>query len=297
MSNPVVSIIIPTYNRSKLLQERALQSVFKQTYKDFECIVVDDAGTDDTEEIIKKYPVRYLKLPKNSGSAVAKREALKTAKGKYIVFLDDDNELGALFLEETVETLDRNPNYAAVQVGRDVFHRTSDGIPYAQYAAPQTSANFPVSMDWGWLIKREVFDEITWDSNCGPDEDMDFGIQFWLKGYHSLALDSCLSFAYGYSDDPKDSQSYPTEKRLKCLLYFMNKYKDLYNRFPNEQRYVYRLAGRNFYQAGHRIRGVWYFWLSFMALPNWKTFKHFLAILLGWNFYNDYMTKEEMKHA
>lgn len=94
-NNPTVSVIIPTYNRAHLVA-RAIQSVLNQTYQDFEIIIVDDASTDNTEEVVKSFNdkrVGYMQLNENSGtSAVPRNTAIKTARGKYIAFQDSDDE-------------------------------------------------------------------------------------------------------------------------------------------------------------------------------------------------------------
>lgn len=285
-----VSIIVPTYNRSQLLQERALRSIFNQTYKDFECIVVDDASSDDTPDVVKKWSVKYIRHDVNQGSAAAKVTAMKEATGEYIVIVDDDNELLPTFLEETVEKIG---SYDAVQVGRLVKNKEPLVGKMVEYDLEAWPTLEVTSIDWGWLIKRSVFDKITWDSRCGADEDMDLGIEF-SKSFRKTTINKILTIAHGYSEDRTDSQSYPTEKRLQCMEYFMNKHKDWYMERPNELRYLYRMAGRNYSHAGHRLQGLWYFWKSFMASPRWSSFEHFLAIIPGWTVYTWYMTKEEL---
>lgn len=91
----LVSIITPTYNCGAFIGE-TIKSVLSQTYEDWEMIIVDDCSTDDTENIVKEYTekddrVRYYKLKKNSGPAVARNEAMHHAKGEYMAFLDSDD--------------------------------------------------------------------------------------------------------------------------------------------------------------------------------------------------------------
>ncbi|MFH0806293.1 MAG: glycosyltransferase [Candidatus Brennerbacteria bacterium] len=94
---PKVSVIIPAYNREKLLP-RAILSVLSQTYKDFELIIVDDYSTDKTREVIKKFEekdtrVRPVFLKDNSGGpAYPKNAGLPFAKGEYIAYLDSDDQ-------------------------------------------------------------------------------------------------------------------------------------------------------------------------------------------------------------
>ena len=70
-SNPELSIIIPTYNRGYLLR-RAVESVLKQSFQDFEIIIIDDGSTDKTEEVVKSFSapnIKYIKFEKNKGAA------------------------------------------------------------------------------------------------------------------------------------------------------------------------------------------------------------------------------------
>lgn len=112
---PKVSIIIPTYNFGHLIVE-TLESVFKQTYKDFEVIVVDDGSTDDTHQKIKKYlpKIKYIKHNVNLGFAAAMNTGIRNAKGKYLNFLSSDDKVLPQFLEKEVEVLEKNPEVGLV---------------------------------------------------------------------------------------------------------------------------------------------------------------------------------------
>ena len=90
----LVSIIMPSYNTAKYILE-SIESVLKQTYTNWELIIVDDCSTDNTDEVIATFlcddRIRYIKNEKNSGAAVSRNRALAEAKGKYIAFLDSDD--------------------------------------------------------------------------------------------------------------------------------------------------------------------------------------------------------------
>ena len=95
MENNLVSIIMPSYNTAKYIEE-SIKSVQNQTYENWELIIVDDCSTDNTDEIVKKYiesdkRIHYFKNDKNSGAAVSRNRALREAKGKWIAFLDSDD--------------------------------------------------------------------------------------------------------------------------------------------------------------------------------------------------------------
>lgn len=91
---PFVSIVIPSYNRAHLLG-RAIRSVLNQTYKNFEVIVVDDASTDDTAEIVKTFKddrIQYILHDANAGGAAARNTGIRASRGEYIAFQDSDDE-------------------------------------------------------------------------------------------------------------------------------------------------------------------------------------------------------------
>lgn len=103
-----VSVVIPTYNRSRLLLE-AIDSVLNQTYRDFEIIVVDDGSTDDTEQKISRYfaDVVYIKQ-RNAGVNAARNNAISLTQGDYIALLDNDDLWLDFKLELQVELLEQH---------------------------------------------------------------------------------------------------------------------------------------------------------------------------------------------
>ena len=109
---PTVSIIIPTYNRAHLIGE-ALESVFAQTYLDYEVIVVDDGSTDDTREVLKSYGKRIrVVYQENQGISAARNRGISVSMGCYIAFLDSDDVWLPEKLERQVSYLDQHPAVA-----------------------------------------------------------------------------------------------------------------------------------------------------------------------------------------
>lgn len=103
--NPLFSVVIPLYNKEKSI-EKTIQTVLDQTFHDFEIIVVNDGSTDNSRNIVKRIGDSRIVLidEKNSGVASARNTGIRSAKGKYICFLDADDLWEADFLE-TVITL------------------------------------------------------------------------------------------------------------------------------------------------------------------------------------------------
>lgn len=94
-TTPLITIIIPTYNRSEMLKQ-SINSVLMQTYKKIEIIIIDDNSTDNTEEmLIKKFgavsEIKYIKVPNSKDAGKNRNIGYNHAQGEYIVFLDDDD--------------------------------------------------------------------------------------------------------------------------------------------------------------------------------------------------------------
>lgn len=109
---PTFSIITPTHNRCYILWQ-AIQSVLKQTYPFFELLIMDDASTDETEKLVQQFTdprIRYFKLTKNIGPSAARNYGLKKAKGKYIAYLDSDNQWHKEFLETMHKAFKKHPD-------------------------------------------------------------------------------------------------------------------------------------------------------------------------------------------
>lgn len=122
---PLVSIIVSTYNRRKMLQ-RALESLFIQTYKNLEIIVVDDASTDTTKkylESIKDDRLKVIYRKKNWGNDTKpKNEGIKASTGEYIAFLDSDNEYYAEAIAMRLKGFEEHPQVDVVYTDRLVVN-------------------------------------------------------------------------------------------------------------------------------------------------------------------------------
>ncbi|OEK08847.1 hypothetical protein A8C32_00800 [Flavivirga aquatica] len=131
MNKELVSIIIPVFNR-ELIVKKTLDSIIEQTYTNWECIIVDDGSTDNTEKTIAKYiqqdsRFKYAKRPKHliKGANSCRNYGFTLAKGKYINWFDSDDLMQPNFLEEKVKSF-TNQTHA-------VIHRNN----YANYQLTQ----------------------------------------------------------------------------------------------------------------------------------------------------------------
>ena len=301
---PIASIIIPTYNRVDLLTQRSLKSALAQNFHHnfggllaaptplFEVIVVDDYSTDKTEEVVKRWQkkyknLHYYKMPQNSGLSAVRNKGFSLAQGKYVACLDDDNELLPDFLKITIAKIELyREGVDAISVGKLIKYVTKN---FEDYAPAYHGQKF-MAMDWGFLFKREVFDNLQYDENCHANDDTDFGIQFFKK-YRCIGINKPLGIAFD-SENEKESLSFPSEREIQGMKYFMAKNEHEYTD-PNEKRYLYRLMGRKMYKGGYKWIGLKYFWKSFWAVKRIEPLAHLIIILFGWWIYDQFMTLEE----
>jgi glycosyltransferase involved in cell wall biosynthesis len=124
--NPLVSIIIPTFNRASLISE-TLESIISQTYKNWECIVVDDGSLDKTSEVVQEYVIKdsrfqYYSRPQDrkKGANACRNYGFEMSKGKYIQWFDSDDLMHQDKLKLKVEALENN----------DVDFVVCEGIEY-----------------------------------------------------------------------------------------------------------------------------------------------------------------------
>lgn len=113
MNNPKISVIIPVFNREALIGE-TITSVLDQSYIDWECLLIDDGSTDDTESVIQEYVSRderlkYHKRPESrpKGASASRNFGLELAKGEYIQFLDSDDLMKKNKIEEQLKILEK----------------------------------------------------------------------------------------------------------------------------------------------------------------------------------------------
>jgi glycosyltransferase involved in cell wall biosynthesis len=109
MNKPIVSVIIPTYNRERFVT-KAIDSVLQQRFNNYEIIVIDDGSTDNTKENLKRYGDKIIYFyQENSGVSSALNAGINVAKGDWIAILGSDDEWMPNYLSQQIDSLIRNP--------------------------------------------------------------------------------------------------------------------------------------------------------------------------------------------
>lgn len=117
MSAPVISIVVPCFNQAEYLFD-SIQSVIQQCYPNWECIIVDDGSTDDTEAVARSWckkdeRFRYIHQ-ENSGLSAARNKGIREARGEFILPLDADDKIASQYLEKALQAFDQNPGLKLV---------------------------------------------------------------------------------------------------------------------------------------------------------------------------------------
>jgi len=273
---PEVSVIIGTYNAEKYIKETIL-SVFNQTFKDFELIVVDDGSTDNTVRIIEDMikPPHKLVIQKNQGEAGSRNTGLKIASGRYISFLDHDDLYSPVKLEKLKKFLDENKEFAMVYANQDYIITYGSGNNWINWSfAAENNGSGDIFIKQfienkihiiTTMIKRECFEktgEFDRTMNYASDSDM------WIRvsaNYRIGYLNESLAYYRLHSTN----ESLDRETCLIHRIASMNKNYRLFND---------RVKGNK--EILKAIRGLYYRLIKLYIKRGeyktaWKYFKEF----------------------
>jgi len=173
-SAPLVSVVMPTFNRKSLLN-RSINSVLKQSYTDWELVIVDDGSSDNSFEIIDKYiskyeNIRYLRHS-NRKSPLATNAGILASCGEYITFLGSDDEYKPDHLKLRVDYLKKNPSVDMIHGGVEII-----GHPFVKDKNDLTKEIHISECVVGGTFfgKRSLFFELDGFRNLVYSDDSDF---------------------------------------------------------------------------------------------------------------------------
>lgn len=175
---PKVSVIIPCFNQGKYVQE-SVQSVLKQTFTDFEIIIVDDGSTDQvTRQVLNNlnYPKIKIIHQANGGVSVARNRAIRNAIGEFILPLDADDKLSPTFIEKACAVLEAHPNIGVVYSDVEYFGDRSGPFKLGKFSIERMLVCncIPIS---------SMFRKSDWEKAGGFDEEMKYleDYAFWIS--------------------------------------------------------------------------------------------------------------------
>lgn len=247
---PLVGVFMPCYNYGQYIQE-ALDSLFKQTFQDFELIIADDASPDPkTIQTLKN-----LKLPKgtvhfekkNMGLNNIRNKYMSQFKTKYVISFDADDVLDPQFLEKCVDYLEKHPKKASVAVWLQLFGTQSGIVKF-----DENKTGFPdmlISNNYlgSCLMRKEVFDDIGgYDSAKEVDgaEDYDFWLTAIEHGWSLGVLPEAL-FHYRRTDTSLSARSAMPEMTMIWRKKIIEKHIESYQKYLQETLLGFELRASN----------------------------------------------------
>jgi glycosyltransferase involved in cell wall biosynthesis len=283
---PLISVIIPTYNRAHTLG-RAVKSALAQTFTDFELMIVDDGSTDNTGEVARSFAdarIHYLKHARNLGASAARNTGIKSSRGRYISFLDSDDEWTASILQEQLDVIDdkqKNPVIVVtgMQTYDDSLQRVTgtnlprhSGYVYEKFFQGKVGGNCTM------LVPRQCFDDVgMYDENLPASQHWDMGVRLAAR-YEFLALPKPLYIVH--RDDATHVWMLPN--RLKATEYLLQKYATEAKRYPRWGAAARLSIGRKKLQCGQRREARREFLASIRLYPYLPgTYRYLFFSLLG----------------
>ncbi|MBN1230667.1 MAG: glycosyltransferase family 2 protein [Anaerolineales bacterium] len=180
---PRVSVVIPTYNRADLILE-TLDSVFRQSYRDYEIVVVDDGSTDDLKSVLQPYiqngRIKYV-YQENAGLPAARNTGIRHSKGEWIAFLDSDDLFTPDKLKRQIEYLDAHPEAVFLHSFFSKFDNQGNDLGVRDTSFYQGLIYPQMLLEWDVLMaspcvvaRRDVFEEAGYfDETLHWAEDLD----------------------------------------------------------------------------------------------------------------------------
>jgi len=253
-SSERVSVVVPTYNRAHLIQ-RSLESVLGQTHQDLEVLVVDDASTDDTEEVVRAFKdsrVHYLRHDSNRGPSASRNSGIRASRGRYVAFLDSDDEWVPEKLERQLSAFASNPPHGLVYCGWSWVR--SDGSVRVSRVPDQASGLIDGCPRWFYNMVQDVvvlrdlaagclFDEAIW-----AYENLEWLLRLMTRA-SSTYVGDVLVRCHEHTDyRASDSRA----KKLTGLEYILDTYESEMSGYPNVLFQIRLRAGALGLELGSR---------------------------------------------
>ena len=235
---PLISIIIPTYNREKIVA-RTIDCIINQSFKDWECILVDDFSNDSTYEVLLSYARRdtRLKVFKNErvkGACGARNTGLSKAKGEYVQFFDSDDEMLPDLLYELYNHFSDNVDVVTcwtnvIDINTKKRIRSFENITEGNIHDDLMSGKTYVDTNCA-LIRKKVVDSIGgWSEDCPSYQEWDFHLRLSKKARYKTLNKYLINYFVGGSD----TISLSSERDFQGMLYILNKYRRAWiTKFP-----------------------------------------------------------------
>ena len=293
MKRPLVSIVVNCFNSERFLN-RALNSIYSQTYENWEIIFWDNLSTDNSPDIAKSYDnkLKYFRATKNTNLGIARKKAIDLAKGDYIAFLDCDDEWMPEKLEKQVNALEKNRNYDFSYTGVHYINEYNKII--LKYLPKAISGNvlsyqlnkYEIGIQ-SVLIRNNVDMYFNQDLQFSPDYDLLMNI---ASKYRAFVIREYLIKYRVVTGSLTNQKIHLWWSEMKYTLDFIfEKNPKLVNTYPKEHRKAYAkvnyLKAKMYFSENNKLEAVRM--LNKYKFVDVRYFLLFLISLFGksvWNF-------------
>jgi len=237
---PIVSVIVPCYNHGIYLGE-CFDSILNQTYKNWECIVIDNGSTDNTKQVTESYVQKDKRFKyiytQQKGVSFARNLGIKNSTGKYILPVDADDKIAPLYIEKAVEVLERKENVKLVYCNARLF-----GAANKDWILPEFSIkNILIEniIFCSALFRRKDYDQTTGYNEQMVEgfEDWDFWLDLLKNGWDVVKLPEIYFFYRIKKDSRNHNLDVEKQKRLRERIY--QNHKELYSEILENAGFVF----------------------------------------------------------
>jgi len=249
----LVSVVVPSYNRATLIVD-ALDSVYAQSYRPLELVVVDDGSSDNTERVVAEwigahsgngFDARYV-CQKNMGGNVARNRGIRETAGEYVAFLDSDDLWSEDKLQLQMRVFDSCSCVGGVYCGlRHVLIESGEVLPVVKRSYPSGQllsamlvhdVTAPTST---YIIRREVFDKVGFfDEELQARQDWDM----WIRLASSYKIGVVPQVLVDYREHAGERTASNPQKEITAYAQIMEKYAGLRARCPFAVRQAAKAA-------------------------------------------------------
>ena len=289
-NNPFFSIIIPTYNRASIIT-KTLHSFTNQTYKNFEIIVVDDGGADQTREVITQIGDSRIKYywKENGERGAARNYGANLAEGEWLNFFDSDDIAYSNHLSEAFQVIKANRSINLFCFGQEikdergvVLHRTEPSSLTGTQRMLKNSFVNPNSI----FLRKKAWAEIKYneDRAVTVSEDWLFHLQLLARQDLICFADTVTNYLVQHTGRSMvEATGMSTLKRVRSLIAYLKRDTLFMKRFGNHfnaiKAEVYSLAALNFALEKNRGKALQVLFKALVSSPRYFFTRRCLAVL------------------
>lgn len=252
MTSPLVSIIIPTFNRAEIIKE-TLDSIINQTYSNWECVIVDDGSNDATLSVLNEYSKKDVRIKvfdrpkiKPKGANASRNYGLSEAKGFYCIFFDSDDIMATTCLEQRVMHFSKHQDMDFLVFSMGVFkvksrYEVYENRKVINLKLDKTIEEFILSDTLPWNVCRPIFktgliqNRVEFNEKIQNFQDEEFHIKL-LSSLKPNYLSIDITDSYYRFDDASVNKYNSLKGRQDIVDCFYEYYATVFNALSKEQK-------------------------------------------------------------